>query len=323
MLPKEDVKPLVSIRRLAEIVGRKPADIRRIASHSGRYYKPFDVRPLGGTRWRHIDNPTDELHRIQTRIYRGLLRNQPVSEDMHGGVLKKSISTNAAKHLRKAQLVTLDLHSCFPRIRHKRVYDTFVTSLHCSPDIASILTKLTTFQTRLPQGAPTSPMLANLVLAPLHRDIADVCRERALEGTMFVDDIAISGDRAFEVVEEVLRIIGRHGHSVRAKKLKRMSSWQSQQLTSLTLNKRLSVGRSRLRDIANRIFELANQVDVLEKDLRRVEGQIKFVLMIQPLQGRHLMDLADRLLPEAGMPGPRPKTRDTRECPDPSRHRRD
>ena len=129
--------PLVSMRQLEYLLGRDRKHLRRIAAHAGRYYKAFDRRRERGIgKWRHIDNPTDELKRLQSRINRKILAKVALPATMLGGAKGGTIERNARPHCNTPALVTLDLFNCFPRIDDRAVFRVFRTTLGCSTEIA-------------------------------------------------------------------------------------------------------------------------------------------------------------------------------------------
>ena len=254
---------LVSLRRLEHLLARDRRRIIEIAGSAGRYYRPFDRRrERGKGKWRHIDNPVGPLKAIQKEIQRKILRPLELPETMLGGVAGRSIRDYAAHHVQQPVLVTLDLQDCFPRIGDLKVYKVFREVLGCSTEIAGLLTKLTTFQHRLPQGAPTSPTLANLTLLRMHREIVELADGLGLICAFYLDDIALSGHRAGDAVNSVIKIIQKHGHSARRRKIRRMRSGEAQKVTSVVVNRKISAGRERRQMIRERIFELAGRVNL-------------------------------------------------------------
>ena len=84
-----------------------------------------------------------------------------------------------------------------------------------SPDVASLLTKLTTYKGHLPQGAPTSTTIANLVFVPTGLAIQEIADREVLRFTTFVDDVTISSQIDFKhVVPEILEIIASNGFKI-------------------------------------------------------------------------------------------------------------
>ncbi len=314
--------PLVSFRKLEQLLGWDRESLRRFAAHAGRYYRPFDRRRQRGTgKWRHIDSPTDELKEVQRRIEEKILNLLPLPETMMGAISGRSIRDNAAQHLRQPMLVALDLRACFPRTSYQKIFNVYRTSVGCSTEIASLLTKLTTFQRRLPQGAPTSATLANLTLLSLHADIAQIMASRGLRFTFYVDDVAFSGPDAEEAIEPVIRLIHKYGHSVRRDKIVVMPGNEPQRLTGVGVNRRISALPKRRQSIRQRIYELAARESIPDHELRSLRGSIESVRWLSPLQGLVLKRLVERHLPEVGTEGPRPRTDETPPCSNPRRHR--
>jgi hypothetical protein len=106
--------PVISRRRLEALLHRDHKDIERIASHAGRYYEPFDRQRMGSTKWRHIDNPMQELKGLQSNIYRAILATYSFRANIIGGIPRRSIKDNMNGHVGQPLLVTLDIKNCFP-----------------------------------------------------------------------------------------------------------------------------------------------------------------------------------------------------------------
>lgn len=309
--------PLVSIRKLEQLLGRDRSDILRIAGSVGRHYEPFDKKKPNSNKWRHLDNPKEELKHIQKQILRNILSPLYLPETMFGGVPGCKIADNAAVHVGAPLLITLDLKNCFPSIHDKTVFSVFREKAGCSDFIAGILTKLTTFQHRLPQGAPTSSALANLCLAPLHDQLLEICQPRGLSLSFWVDDIAISGpgagDGAF--MEAAIKTIQAAGHSVGRPKVRRMSSGERQTVTGLVVNTQVSVPEPRRDEIWREVVELAQLPAVPPNRLASIKGKIQFIAGVSPLRGIRLKRLVSHLIPADSSSSPdAKKPSETRPC---------
>ena len=309
-----------SMRDLEQLLGHNRGDILRIASRSGRYYAPFDIRRCGSSKWRHIDNPEGELRYLQNRIQRRLLRNLELNARVLGGVRDRSVVDNARYHLRKSSLVVFDIHACFPSISHRRIYNVFSETLGYSARIAGILTQLTTFQHRLPQGAPTSTMLANLALFPMQSDLRTLAATRGLEVSFWVDDIAMSGPEAERAIADVVDIIHRHGFEVSWSKLAIACAWAPQRVTGVGCNVFPSAGRNpksgrrRIVEIRDEIYRLATVAVVMDYELQSIRGRIEWVRSVNPIQGAALERYASTRLPRYATPGASPETDEWRAC---------
>ena len=294
------------MRRLEQLLGFDRNFLNRIGSKAGRYYFPFDIKKSDlDPKLRHIDNPVKLLKIIQRKIHRSLLSTIQMPSTMLGGVVGCSIRQNAEYHVGQELVVTLDLKSCFPRTHDTRIFQVFKT-LGCSTDISALLTKLTTFQHRLPQGAPTSSLLANLTLLPLHNEIQELVVSLGIRCTFWVDDITLSGKRAdlsSDVIEKVVRLIQIHGHAVSRKKFNFMPVSGRQEANNIKINKRIGPTRKRLERIRKQILGLNSLPTgtIFSCDLQSLKGKISYVKYLDPNAGERLEKFADRLLPQTGL----------------------
>ncbi len=292
-------KPILSFRYLQSLIGFKEKDLKRIADKVGRYYKPFDSRKIGATKskWRHIDNPTDTLKKIQSRLQSRLLNKYVFPDTIFGGVRGGSPIKNAKVHVGQAWVVALDLKNCFGRINPRSIYNAYENVFGCCSDIASLLTKLTTFQHRLPQGAPSSSTLANAALLPMHDEIKLICDQFGLRFSFFVDDITFSGNNALKAIETIHKIILKYGHEVNWEKKKIMPRFVSQRVTGPVINHKLSIGRAKKKIIFDRIMEFANKSEITTTEYRSLWGQIAYAKIVCFEQGIVLENRAEKYLP--------------------------
>ena len=166
---------------------------------------------------REIHIPSDALKLIQHRIRQRLLATLPLPNFVNGCVKGRSALSNALAHIEKSNVASIDVKDCFPSITHHMVY-SFWRRLSFGPSLASMLTKLTTHAGHLPQGTPTSDILANLILAPTDAVIDAVAKDLDLTPTRYLDDIDLSGPRAHEAIPRIVRALRQQGLAVRHRK---------------------------------------------------------------------------------------------------------
>lgn len=308
--------PVMSTRRLEALLRRDRKDIERIATHAGRYYDPFDTQRAGSTKWRHIDNPQPVLKELQSSIYHAILATYSFRPNIFGGIPRRSIKDNMDEHLGQPLLITLDIKNCFPHIHDLNHVFPMFRRLGFPPEVAALLTKLTTFQHRLPQGAPSSSIIANLVMEPVHDQIEKIARVYGLHWSMYVHDIAISGTRAREAITPLIRVLQREGYAVSHRKIHIMSSAERQALTGGVVNRgKISAGRKQIEEIRAAILELHDRCDVIyDHEIRSARGRINHVRWLNPLQGATLVHLANRLLPKPNASGRRAYPAVRRDC---------
>ncbi len=173
------------------------------------HYVAFAVPKRSGG-YRVLYAPKAKLKAAQQWIRREILAKTFAEDPAHGFVAGRSIHTNAQPHAGKDIVVTLDLEHFFPTITYRRVRGIF-QSLGYGEEVAIPLAMLCTVKPAekvrklvgqkhrmLPQGAPTSPALANLACRHLDLRLAGLARKFGCAYTRYADDLTFSGDEAFE-----------------------------------------------------------------------------------------------------------------------------
>ncbi|MBE6294714.1 MAG: RNA-directed DNA polymerase [Bacteroidales bacterium] len=168
----------------------------------------------GNHRTRQLNSTKIELKRIQKRILALLMSHVEIPPYAFGGVPKKDNIKNAKYHQGNKYIFTTDLRSFFPSISHNRVFEVYCNNGY-SPTVARILTKLTTYKYQLPQGVPTSTLLALLAFKPTGDKLNEYAIQHNLKFSIFVDDITISSKEDFKhLVPEILNIISTSGYKI-------------------------------------------------------------------------------------------------------------
>ena len=168
----------------------------------------------GNQRTRQLNSTKIELKRIQKRILALLMSHVEIPPYAFGGVPKKDNIKNAKYHQGNKYIFTTDLRSFFPSISHNSVFEVYCNNGY-SPTVARILTKLTTYKYQLPQGVPTSTLLALLAFKPTGDKLYDYALQHNLKFSIFVDDITISSNVDFKhLIPEILDIIVSAGYKI-------------------------------------------------------------------------------------------------------------
>ena len=198
---------------------------------------------------------------------------------------------NVFLHLDAPVLVTVDIKSFFRKITNRQVYRVWRGILNCSPKIAALLTQLTTFERHLPQGSPTSSLLANLVLFSIDRPIREECARRGVTYSTWVDDLAFSGEEARAVILAVVASLRHAGFSISHKKLHVMGPGTRKVLNGVLMGRFPNVLPERMARLRSGIHKLrTNQVAAHETDkyVRRLQGSILYVGSIAPRKAAKL-----------------------------------
>jgi RNA-directed DNA polymerase len=258
-------RPIVSLRDLEFRLGEDRATLRALASSWQAEYSPFQQvkapkpfqRAPGSAKVRDIDNPSKELKRVQKKILSRLLRPVKLPYFLFGAVSARDVKQHAAQHLGQKIVVKMDVKSYYPSVTSRHVYDVWSRTLHYSPPIARLLTQLTTFEWHLPQGAPTSPALANLFLASIYGPVLDTSSSLGIVPTAWVDDLVFSGTEARSVMELVRQTLAANGFKMSSKKRIILTGRDTKVITGIRLGAgRVRAPKETLRDIRAAIHKI-------------------------------------------------------------------
>ncbi|HKB68715.1 MAG TPA: reverse transcriptase family protein [Pyrinomonadaceae bacterium] len=302
MSPKDKAELRLNIatfKALGYRLGLSPDLIIETSHFAGRYYDPFDLTPDPRPflkkpvrpKERRIDKPILVLKDIQKRINQRLLRDLPLPSHICGGVKKKSLLDNIVPHLGARVVVTLDIKNFFPRISTIQVYRVWNELLGCAPQVSAALTRLTTFENHLPQGASTSSALANLVLLSLDQPIRNYCEANAIIYTTWIDDLAFSGNESRSVINLAVVALRAGGFSLPHKKLKIMRTGERMVLTGVLVGRKPGVINEYVSQTRSGIHKLVTGCVPewqLETYAKRLKGRIAHVHRLNPNRARAL-----------------------------------
>jgi hypothetical protein len=275
--------------------------------------------------YRLIESPKARLKAVQRRLLVDLFQHLPVTDATHGFVPGRSIESHARVHAQSAVILKFDLRDFYLTIRANRLLRLF-RSWGYSREVALWLARLTTHaippnlprppdaepdawryrHRHLPQGAPTSPVLANLVARRLDRRLEGLATAFGARYTRYADDLAFSGDDRFsaslrtfiQLVEQIIRDEG-----FRANRAKRqvLRPHQRQILTGLVVNDQPHVSRrefDRLKAILHHCVKTSPRAQNTAGHpnyAAHLAGRIAHIARFQPHRGAKLRALYDRI----------------------------
>ena len=272
-----------SLRWLAFTLGVPGPALESLAVGPARHYRPFHVIRRGKSRL--IDNPDRALKEVQRRIRSKLLAIQPLPDFVHGCVKKRSTFTNAWPHRDQAGIASIDIRDFYPNVDFNKVYLLW-GRLGLGPKLARILTKLTTTHGCLPQGAPTSDALANLILRPVDDEIRAVAEALDLSLSRYLDNFDLAGLRSRECFPLVIDVLRREGYSVRHKKTFNAGPGLAHVVTGYNVNGRQpSVPKSYRMKVRARVHHLivaTQRGEVTKRMVESVKGHLAYVRKSNP-----------------------------------------
>lgn len=237
--------PLVRKDILPFMLGISNGLIESMEKFQDRNYRIYRVKKASGG-YRTIEAPRSYLKMIQRWIYENILSNIKLPGYITGFVIGKNIFDNAAFHLESKNLMVIDIEDFFPSVSERSVFEIF-RKLDYPVKVANRLAKICTLKRRLPQGAPTSPMLANMAFMPIDNKLMELAEAWECVYSRYADDIAFSGQTVFSSkdIAEITKIIRDGGFRVNRRKTRIIGSGGRQILAGLVVNKIGKPARSR------------------------------------------------------------------------------
>lgn len=226
-------------------------------------YKVFNVpKKSGGSR--QISAPTSLIKLIQRNLKEVLETVYKPKPATHGFVPDRSIVTNARLHKKRRYVLNLDLNNYFPTIHFGRVRGMFMGNpYHLNDEVSTILAQICCHKGVLPQGAPTSPIISNMICARLDAKLQQLAKEHLCTYSRYADDITFSTNRSrfpsalaylseigqVEIGNELSSVIEENGFQINPKKTRLQAKQQRQEVTGLTVNKYPNVERRSVKQI--------------------------------------------------------------------------
>jgi RNA-directed DNA polymerase len=336
-----DVPAIESVGDLASWLGldvgelRWFADLKALGSKQStqqlrHYHYRILVKRFGSIRL--IEAPKPRLKDLQRQILLWILEKIPAHPAVHGFVKGRSIRTFVAPHVGKQVVLRMDLQDFFPTFSGARIQSLFRT-LGYPESVADLLGGICTNATppdiwnelvpdlgmvsmnevrrlysrpHLPQGAPTSPALANICSYRLDCRLAALAKSADAAYTRYADDLAFSGGKEFEKRAErfglhVAAILREEGFTVHHRKTRIMRQGVRQHLAGLVTNQRMNVARAdfdRLKATLTNCVRLGPGSQNREGRPRfrsHVEARVAFVESINPGKGKRLRTILDQI----------------------------
>jgi RNA-directed DNA polymerase len=185
-------------------------------------YTVFNLtKRSGGVR--KINAPVSSLKIVQQKLCHILSIVYQPKQSVHGFVSDRSIITNANPHLKKNNILNIDLLDFFPSINFGRVRGMFLNMpYNIPPKAATVLAQIICFENELPQGAPTSPIVSNMICAKLDSQFQRLAKEFSCTYTRYADDITFS--TTLKIFPEELAKMEEEGNVIIGERIKNIIS---------------------------------------------------------------------------------------------------
>ncbi|WP_436856749.1 reverse transcriptase domain-containing protein [Citrobacter tructae] len=313
-LKQQNLPLLADSQTLATLMGITINELRFLCFQKDvsriNHYRRFSLlKKSGGERL--ISAPMPRLKRAQYWILENILNRVKLHDAAHGFVSGHSILTNALPHVGRAVVINLDMENFFPTVSYRRVKGLF-RQLGYGEQIATELALLTTEpeteqvvldgenwfvqqgERFLPQGAPSSPAISNIICRRLDSRLHAMARKLGFVYTRYADDMTFSCADNRGNVQQLLwrckQIVQDEGFRVHPQKTRVMRKPQQQQVTGIVVNEKPSLDRKTMKRFRALLFQIAKDGTEGKRWgpgelMASIEGYANFVALVAPEKG--------------------------------------
>jgi RNA-directed DNA polymerase len=260
-----------NIAALTTFLGASQKELLVIRKHRSKMYSHFTLpKRAGGVRF--ITAPNARLLFLQRKllcVFTGMYKPR---KSVHGFVATRSAISNAEEHINRNHVLNIDLKDFFPSITEGRI-SGLLKVLGIPNDVRSAILSICCFNNRLPQGAPCSPVLANMICLRMDRQLMGFCKTRRIRYSRYADDLSFSlyaaPHQLFSdgvpnpgklninyISEELLAIISDNGFSPNEEKLRYFGPSSRKEVTGLVVTEIVNVPRKYIRTIRAILYDI-------------------------------------------------------------------
>ncbi len=265
---KDEFLKITKHNELADFFGMTYPVLSKIIYETDDVYKyrQFQIPKKNGC-YRQIASPSKKLKAVQVKLKDVFYEIYPIKPVVHGFAQNKSIVTNAESHLDKKYIFNIDLSNFFGTIHFGRIRNLFQSNpFNFNNTVSTILAQICCFNNSLPQGAPTSPILSNMIALKLDNRLQHLAKITNSTYTRYADDISFSftcNKRRLPKKIIVLRddegipgdvltdIIKENGFKINYDKVRLCSTLSRMEVTGLTVNEFPNVRRQYVRQLSS------------------------------------------------------------------------
>jgi retron-type reverse transcriptase len=275
-------------------------------------YLSYPIKKRSG-KYRWIDAPQAPLIDMQHAILYNIIYKFKTHEACIGFTKNKSVVDGAEAHLGSNILLTMDLRNFFNSIKLRRVYDTINRirvrlnskghkgiKYSISTRQAQAVAALICFKGQLPQGAPSSPAMANLVAYPLDVHLSKFAKEHGVTYTRYADDIAFSHiDKDYNIgglIKPIEAIVKLNKLRLNYKKTKIRRPHNRMSVTGIVINEKLSVPRWKWRNFRAELHNLITKGAEIELEhYQQLRGYAEWIKTLNPSRGKFFLSQIGKL----------------------------
>jgi RNA-directed DNA polymerase len=293
---KSGLPPLARPQIMSYMFGISYSLLLSMSREPEHYYRRYKI-PKSGRGYRQIEAPRRFLKLIQRWIYDYILSQVPVTSVVHGFIPHRDIFSNAQPHLASKNIMVIDIKDFFPSIKKKRVKIVF-KELGFPLKVTNRLTGLCTLEGRLPQGAPTSPALANIIFSPVDVELINIAKEWECEYTRYADDLIFSGNMKFTKIDmlRIKKLIKESGFQINTRKSRIIGSGSRQIVAGLVVNQKGLPPRNKRMRWRATFHQASLNPEKYKGDGLKLMGMASFVNRYDPTLSKKYKQVARKVI---------------------------
>ena len=286
---------MIVYRELSSLCADLGCSLKHLYTLSNRpekhYHKVSVPKNSGG--FRELTVPDNELKTVQKRIDNVILPIIEISPYATAYRPGGSPLANAKPHINNNTLLKLDIRHFFDKITFSMILGAFSKEIF-SDKVAMILAQICSFHEALPQGAPTSPAISNIIMKDFDNAVGAWCKNGGITYTRYCDDMTFSGSfKPNEVIEFVKSELAKYGFYLNNKKTTVVRDGLKKIVTGIVINEKANTSAIYRRKVRQTMYycmkygidshiQKKNITDTKEHYLQKLLGQINFVLSVTP-----------------------------------------
>lgn len=262
-----------------------------LSNHISSHYYQTKIPKKNGED-RELSVPDEFLKMVQKKIVESLLVYEEVSPYATAYRYGASTVKNAYPHLKKNTILKLDIRHFFDHIIYPMIKEKVFVEEKYSESNRILLSLLCIYKDALPQGAPTSPIISNIIMKEFDNIVGDWCKEKNIRYTRYCDDMTFSGNfNHTEVIYFVKRELKKIGLYLNDSKTVVANKGQKQIVTGILVNEKINTPSLYRKKIRQELYYCKKfgigshlqkkQLDIGEQDyLQKLLGKVNYVLSV-------------------------------------------
>lgn len=280
------------IADIEQALGFPARTLYGLSNNLEKHYHTVFIPKSDGSK-RKLSVPDLILKKVQKAIADNILTQYPVSSYAKAYKYGSSVQQNAKPHVGKNKILKLDIDGFFDHILYSHVKNIVFGEEKFSMPIRTLLTMLCYYKEVLPQCAPTSPAVTNIIMYDFDEAVGAFCKEKNIAYTRYCDDLTFSGDfDEKEIISFVSDELHKLGLFLKKRKTAVIPKTKRQTVTGIVVNEKINITKEYKKKIRQEMYfirkfgidEHLKRIDISDKEqyFLSLKGRVAFVLQTTP-----------------------------------------